>query len=719
MKFKHVFMLMAAAMFSFACNDDDKQTDPTPDPTPEADFTLSVYDITKTDCRFKVSPKDKDMTYVALMSPSEQLAEFPSDTELIQDDIYYFIDAANSENKDLGEWLEENLNKGDMDTAQKELRPATEYTLYVYGMSLDGVPTTDVYRSEFTTQAVEQVDATFSINIDELTKTSCTITAEATPASTDFFINIIDEESYQFHGGNTDAFAAQVDWLADYYVQRGRTREEIYKNLGSRGTSSFTRDDLLPGQKYYAFAIGIDKEFRPNTAPEVVEITAVPVEASDNEITISIESVSFDGLTAIIETTNEDGYLWGIQPASLCDQMPSDEAIMWELASVYKSNGVLNDYFTSGYNWIGDIDYLQPDTDYYVIAFGWDDAPTTSLFKAKVHTLSADADPESLTVSMSIDELTYNSATVTTTGSSAVYYFADIIEAATYEETLQSAGSLDAAVKQLAEEAIEWGAEYFGCSTTEYLAETGIIGRQKYTYYDLTPETSYIVYAISVDMETGQTAAAKGFVSEVFTTPEHIISDASVTFIQGHHYDGDALAAADPDKYGNLAGKALLTYSIDPNASAAHWYSNFYYDDWTYYGDDWIEMMLITYGYDMGNPDKVQYDSTSGAYVLPYDTQYSFVAMAKDANGILGYGVVVPIMLSKADASPVEEFLASQSAVMRAPFKPAYFERRPHRIAVESQTHVAETAAGERVLPYAIDPANRQRQESQNLRMIR
>lgn len=712
-------MVLAAGVLSFAC-DNDQTAEPTPDPLPDTDFTLTVDGITQTECHFCVSPQDKEMTYVAMMSPSDQIAEFNSDTELIQDDLLFFIEAADNEGKDLGAWLAENLYKGDLDERQGELRPDTDYTLYVYGLSLEGVPTTKVYRSEFRTEAVEQANASFSIKVDELTKTSCTITATADPATANFFLNIIDEESYQTFGGNDSAFAAQVEWLVNYYLDRGASRKDIFDNLGSCGTDTFTRDDLLPGQKYYAFAIGINEEFRVNTAPEILEVTTTPVTPSDNVLSISLETLSFAGFTATINTTNEDPYLWSVQPADQCDMLASDEEIMWQVASIYKSNEVLDQFLTHGTSWLGDVDNLKPDTDYYILVFGWDDAPTTALVKEKIHTLSADGDPEKLSVTISVDNMTYNSATVTTTGSSAVYYYSDIIEASTYQEALQSAGSVDAAVKQLMDEAIAWGADYFGMTKPEYLAEMGIIGRQQYTYSNLEPETSYIVYAMSVNMETGEAAAIKGFVSEVFTTPEHIISDALVEFIQGPHYDGDALAAIDPGKYGQLAGMALLTYRIEPNATAAHWYSNFYCDDWlSWADDDWVEMMLITYGYDMGNPDNVQYDSRSGAYVMSYDTQYTFAAMAKDANGTLGHGVMAGVMLSKADASPAEEFIASQTtSVLRTPLKPKYAERRPHRILVDADTNVAPAADEARTLPYAIGQTA-EREQACKMRSLR
>lgn len=696
-------MLLVTAVLSFACGDDSDNTAPVP-PVPDADFVLTVSDITLDSCHIKVEPRDKTAPYVLFINPAEEYDEFAGDEELIADDLLEFAELAGQADLTVEEWLDSNLMRGDIEADQDMLRPGVEYVLYAYGMSTKGEATTKVYACRFETTAVPVVDARFSLEITSLTKTSAEVRAVADPSTTTFFLNIFDEESYQTYGGDRGAFAAQVEYMVSHYLSMGASRKQIFDNLSSCGEDSFERTDLLPGQKYYAFAIGIDREFRVNSEPEVLEFTTTEITPSDNRLTVSVETISYSGFTATIEVTNDDAYLWSVQPAALCDQLPSDEAIMWQVAEVYKTNDVLGQYLASGTTWLGDIDYLKPSTDYYLLVFGWDDAPTTSLVKVPVHTMSADADPASLTVDIEIGALTHKSATVTTTGSSAVYYYSDIVEAAAYDEALQTTGSVDAAVKQLMDEAVEWGAEWFGCTKVEYLMEVGIIGRQTYTYSDLSPETPYRVFAMSVDMETGEAAVVKGFVSEVFTTPEHVISDASLTFVQGHHYDGDALAALDPEKYGALAGMALLSYSVEPNAAAAHWYTNFYVEDWSNESDDWIEMMLITFGYDNGNPDNVQYDRRSGVYVMPFDRQYSFVAMAQDAAGILGHGVAVPVTLSKADASPAEEFIALQSSVLRAPLKPACFGRIPHRVWVGGDAQFFARGVSDESLPYAIEP---------------
>lgn len=698
----HLSMFLVAVMFLFAaCK---PEVTPPPEVPEDPDFVLNVDGITQSECHFTVTPKDKDMPYVVQLLTAEDMALIADDEALIDEDLEYFDLMAEMQKVTLSEWLEEYLYVGDLDATEKRLSPATDYVLYVYGLSYDADVLTKVAKITFSTKAVQRADVKFALEVTEKTKTSITVKATPTPESATYFLNIIDQAAYEQFGGDQTAFANQVEFLVNYYLDKGATREDIFKNLSSIGTADYTRDELFPGQTYYAFAIGIDEKFHVNTEPEFVKVETVPVEPSDNEITVDLDQISYNGFSALINTTNEDPYIWSVQPKEQCEMFASDEEIMWEVAGIYRNNNALEEHILKGANYISDIDYLKPATDYYLLVFGWDDAPTTSLVKIPVHTLAANGKPEDLEVEFTIDELTHNSVTVTSLGSSDVYYFSDIIEYDYYQEMLEAKGSVDAAVRALADESIEYGADFMYITPVEYLAEVGIIGRQKYTYTALNPETSYIVYAISVNMETGVANSTKGFVTEEIITKERVVSDASLTFTQGHYYDGDALAEADFTKYGKLKGMALLTYTVEPNATAGHWYTNFMEGDNTMLDDDMVADLLVTYGYEMGNPDNVQFDSRSGAYVMPYDEVYSFMGIAKDANDTFGHAVIVPVTLTKDGASPVDEFLnAQQSPVIRVPAKVTTRRRAPRQGRILEAEAPALRPASSASLPYAIN----------------
>ena len=229
-------------------------------------------------------------------------------------------------------------------------------------------------------------------------------------------------------------------------------------------------------------------------------------------------------------------------------------------------------------------------------------------------------------------------------------------------------GTTDACVAYLANSEIDYGAEWFDCSRAEYLYDLGAsLGKEKNFYNQLEPSTDYIAYAIAVDMETGELASDKGFVSDVFRTLDKVVSDAAVSIEFGKYYDGSALAELDPARFLNCKGYAVLPYTVKPNDSAVAWYTGFYDGDFTEWGctDDDIYAELITYGWEWGS-EYVSENRESGVAVLSYDTPYTFLGIAKDSTDSYGLGFITVVTLTADGVSPAEEFIAANPAASPA-----------------------------------------------------
>jgi hypothetical protein len=179
--------------------------------------------------------------------------------------------------------------------------------------------------------------------------------------------------------------------------------------------------------------------------------------------------------------------------------------------------------------------------------------------------------------------------------------------------------------------------------------------------------------AIAVDINSGELASSRGFVSETFTTLDKVVSSAKVEITFGDYYDGTALAELDPSKYLKCAGYVVMPYTITPNDDAMTWYTGFYQGDYTEWGctDEDIYAELITYGYEWGS-DLVSVDSYGGIAVLSYDEAFTFLGIAQDWEENYGAGTLEVVTLTRDGVSPAEEFIASQSnAPMAAAAKSA------------------------------------------------
>lgn len=658
-------MLTLAAAAAVGCSDDDTA----PGDGGGKNFKLSVSDITVNSCKIGIAPKDAGMTYIAMVARKDELESFESDNALISSDLEDFKAEAEYSGMSLSDILYNNYIREGVETVDiEDLEPDYDYCLYAYGMTVEGVATTAVDRKMFSTKAVPQVPAEFTIDISDMTPTSCKVDVSVDPAGRAFFFNVISEEEYRYYGGDIRAFARHMKArMVDVYLSQGRTIEEIYEHMACRkGHDSDTFTNLRAGKKYYAFAVGVNEQFLANTATKVREFTTDEVPQSSNEFKIDI-TPTYDGIDGTITTTNDDQYIWAIQTKAdvdLCYQndLPeaeNDEELMYLLVEQYKASGSMASLLHKGSSVVS-YHYLEPESDYYLLVFGWDDAPTTELIKTPIRTTSGESDASKLEISFKIENIKHNGATVTLTPNCGVPYYYDKVPASRYDELLAEKGDMNQVVAELLEASLQEYIDYFGgdMSIEEAVSNTASLGEDTWTYNDMEPETAYRVFAISIDMKTGKPAYPKGFVSDEFTTSEHVVSKASLTFTPGKYYDGDALAALDPDKYGACKGMAMLTYTIEPNADAAHWYSNFYpgnsYDK---LDDDTAIAFLVEFGYDNGNPDNVSYDRREGSYMMPWDQYCTFLAIAKDRNGIYGHCITQTVVCTKSGASPAEEFI--------------------------------------------------------------
>lgn len=672
--FFQALVLMTAWGF-VGCSDDNSDPTPVPPPSPEEqNFVLSVKDITTTSCVFTVEPADAHMSYIAMLIEKEEFDAFASGEACIEADLKDFAEEAEAKGVTLDQLLiNEYLHYGRLEVeVENELDPGAEYYLYAYGLSETGEATTALEKLAFQTEAIPQVEVSFDIRIENLTLTGCTVAVTATPASVVYFINVIDEPTYQEFGANEEAFVAYTNFVVKYNVDRyGATPEALLRAWGSTGSDSVDRTGLKPGSTYYAYAVGVNSQFQPNSKPGFVEFKTESAAVSDNTFTAEFDEMGYTTVSGTILPTNNDPYLWGIQSKEEIDEFYAGDAeVMEALSEMYVGMGMIDSYLSNGRKEFS-MGSLQPETDYYLLIFGWDQAPTTELTKIPFTTAAAVGDPKELVLDIQISNVNHKGADIAVTPSNGAPYYYDVIEAENYEAALAELGSADAAVMKLIAESIEYAAEWNDATPVEFLQYVYSQGPVEDTWSNGDPETEYVVFGCAIDLETAAPAAERGFINRFTTTP-HIVSDAAVSFEMGKFFDSTALAESDPDKYGNLPRDyAVMNYTLVPNASAAHWYSNFYMtaDYVNYFTDEMLIQFLVDYGYDMGNPDGVVYDHRNGTYVLPWHQEYSFVAVAVDENGVYGPVTREVVLLSPEGASPADEFVPSFQSIMKAAAK--------------------------------------------------
>ena len=643
---------------------------PTPvDPVYKPDFVIEVKNITDTSVEFTITPEDEEMTYIAMMTTKEYFDEFEDDDAYIMDDLMWLDDAAYDAGVELSEYLEGVLKKGAISDTQDMLDPETEYIVYAFGLSNNGIVTTSLYKQTFTTLSTELTELNFEIEVTDIGYDTATITVTPDNDKAFYFVNVFSLEDYQNYGGDESAFAAHINKLRNYYYGLGATADQMVANLGYVGAKSLSVEDLRAGTKYMAYAIGIDERFIANSEATVVEFETVAAQTSDLTFEVELTNIEYDHIEgSVTPSNNDDTYICSVQYASALEWSESEEDFVESIVDDITAWGNIEDSLRKGVMSLDGISGLQSETDYIIVCFGYDGAPTTAPHITHFTTPAATGNPEDLVVTFEVSDITHNSVYVTTTPSVGAYYFTFYTEAENFDLLVDEYGTTDACVAYLANSEIDYGAEWFDCSRAEYLYDLGAsLGKEKNFYNQLEPSTDYIAYAIAVDMETGELASEKGFVSEPFRTLDKVVSDAAVTIEFGNYYDGSALAELDPARFLNCKGYAVLPYTVKPNDSAVAWYTGFYDGDFTEWGctDDDIYTELITYGWEWGS-EYVSENRESGVAVLSYDMPYTFLGIAKDSTDSYGLGFIDVITPTPDGVSPAEEFIAANPAASPA-----------------------------------------------------
>ena len=664
---------MAISMFVAVGCQPEPQPEPQPDEKPC--FEFEILAAGKTSVEFRVTPLADEMPYILMIVDKASFDAFESIEAYIADDLAMFDQIALGMGISLEDYLATILTTGVKEDGTDGLAPDTEYYLYAYHLTADGEVVSDLEYKEFKTEALGVSEATFEVSVSDIGYREATINVVPSANDVTYFVNIMSQERLAEFGQGADAYVNHLVALRDYYLGMNATTEQMIANLCFAGSKSLTIDDLTPGAKHVAYAIGVDDDFLPNTEAFVVEFETLSAASSELTFEVDITGVDYDHVEGTVTPSNNDEtYICSIQSAESLTWYGSDEEFMQVLIDDLEWwYGGVETALRQGVVDLSNYGGLYPETEYVVVCFGYDQTPTTKLFTFPFTTTEATGNPEELVVEFEIDyeRLSHNTAYITAKPSVGAYYFMSYISTSELEWYVEDYGSRDAALIAFANEEIDYGAEFFWCSRAEYLADMGAtLGRYTMMFNQLEPNTEYVAYAVAVDINSGDVVGERVSVSEAFTTLDKVVSSAAVEFVFGDYYDGSALAALDPERFLSCKGYVVMPYSVVPNDDAMNWYTGFFSGDYNEWGctDEDIYAELITYGYEWES-DLVSLNRESGVAVLQYDTPFTFLGIAEDYEGNFGAGTLEVVTLSRDGVSPAEEFiatLAAQSKPMKA-----------------------------------------------------
>ena len=559
------WLIALVSVFSLtfvACGGDDVDNTPTPAPSKPTELTFDIQsdEITHRSASFIVTPNVDNADYLCVLYDAES---FESIKER------YFVKTLFQELKaeaatvgmTLSDLLNEFVDQGISTPSFSDLAANTDYYLVVFGVDTTGEckATTDLFKHKFTTAEAPTVDVTFDIeaNVDG---TNAKIKVTPSDPEAIWFYTLAPSAQYaQYIDPNmygmtpeqviTELYKSQLQQL----MNNGYTIKQAINDTFHIGPIELSVSYLTYNTEYTNIIAGfiIDQDANITLATPVYTSTFSTGDIGEVDLTFDITVTDIEPMRAAIKVVPSDLNQYFYWQIGEWDGVSSAEEVLKTIQPYMPYTGIQD--YTGGPGSPYKMTLDAPDTDYFVIAFGY--APgagiTTEPTMVTFRTLPA---PPAEETAFEID---VNPASVSPYGftfnvsasNNTTYYFMGIAAEGYFnEETTIS--EYNASIDQLL---LDYQA-YYGPSYTmaQLLASNYYRGNySNIPVSDLAPGTTYMAYVAALDIKTGHVAKLHKFENLVTTK---VLGEArpSITL---KHYSGR-------EEAGSIFGNAAATENV-------------------------------------------------------------------------------------------------------------------------------------------------------------
>lgn len=490
-------------------------------------------------------------------------------------------------------------------------------------------------------QQEETPKQSFDIQIQDLHSSYCKVSVTPDDKNTPYFLGVTTEAYFNEFGSMDNLEETVTNFIETQIIMNP---ELSIAELMHKG--DYTRDvtGLQPKQTFIVFACHTDAEGAVISEIKLIKETTPPVTKAELTFEIEIDQITATSAMLFITPSTDDQYVWLELPEFAYKEMTNEELEAFLLKNYKAFFGL---HATTGEMMHSFDDKLDPDTEYMIIAFGYDGGITTELATQKFRTLKPNSG-EGVTFEITYSELTSRSVRMTFAPSdNSVAYLAIVVDEATLEK---KGGPTEEGVKKLIDQEIKKAILTGDCEDraefAEYYAQRG---KQTGTF-GLEPGMKHYACAVCVD-QTGEYSSEVAIVEIV--APAEGTTDASVTASFDKWFNGDDLTDVDPE----YAGWAVMNINFQLGGSAKEALYTIYpvsiLEEEGATDEDVKELLLDNdllgeYNFYTENQVTVQ---------LEWDCDYKLFAIAFDQNKNAGKMFTLEIpALSKAGASPADQF---------------------------------------------------------------
>ncbi len=581
-------------------------------------LSIKILNVEATAVVFSVTANSEDTTWIGQVVGKEWFDAY-SEEDIFLEDLSYYRNMANDEGKTLEEYLTTILSKGSHSNIRMNgLDIESEYVVYVYGMNINGEKTTSIYSEAFTTTApYAGNDVTYDFDI-KVERAIADITITPSHEGVAYFNNLITREDFESYGGDINKAAdAIIAKIIDDYAAWDYTLAETFEYNTDYVATNY-QFEAMANTEYVAFAFKWNEKCERLSEVSYEWFTVGTIPPSDNELSMTISDVTQSTFYVDIKTTNDDPYAIIAIPSVQIANMQEDSEIFDFVLKEYGTSFLYNYIFNGDIE--GEFSGMEAGTEYAVLLFGYEAGVlTTKITRENIKTLKAgaiDACKYDIVISNIEDREAY--VTITPTDYSIWYYW-NVFEADTTEEEVK------AYIQNL------YNKSYYGdyWEFSYYEITRGAVSSR---LSQLKPSTEYKIVIFPMDPDK---FAYTGSMREggKFTTTDAVVADITITAGFDAYYDGDAVAALEPNYLGGYKGYVILPMSVDiQGESSGYLYTIFTYQEgledpelfsddllidnlysvganWSpaYFRGQWdVEMMIAAVAFDKeGNPSPV------------------------------------------------------------------------------------------------------------------
>lgn len=691
---KRILMMMSVALsLAVMAGCDPADPTPTPKPEPEPDptpaiqsFEVAVDAVTKTSVTYTVTPALLDKEYLAVVKTADSI-EGLEDEDIVNLVFADIKAAAGAEGLTFAEKMPKVAVKGAQDRVELTgLAVDTEYALVVFGVdpAKDWEFTTFPVVKEFKTEAVEIVEYTFDVTT---TVENNTVSFKVIPSDNNIAWHLLTVTKAMYDA-YTDP-AGDYQWTKDVFYQAyteneiqtyagmGYTEEQILSAMFLKGEQTLQAEGLNANTEYvYLIAAFVIEDNNLLIASEASEGTYTTGDVAKSELTFDISVTDVEQMRAAIKITPSDleaAFVWMCQAY---DGVSTAAEVMDAIVAANKSwldMGFMSYYGVQDYTGGPGSQYKykldSPDTDYFVIAFGYAGGVTSEPEMVTFRTLPG-ADPAECTFDLVLNETTtYGFSFNVTPSDATTYYYGDVCVASEYDEA-SIVAEVEAGIQQMYEMNKMFSPDL---TMSAMIAQYYWNGPNVMDADNLTPDTEYTVYILALDSKTGKVVKAHKYPSFAKTKPVGTIVP-EIELIG--YYSGDEEAGAIFGQPAATAGKAIavVKYNVDPAATAL--YSGVLEGngmDAVEYDDVYINEMLKFYW------DGVSLQQPYSFFVTTWQMEQTVFAYAEDANGgkgALGRFLLCPTAEEKGNIEDLKALVAELNGQSKAASAPASVNTR-------------------------------------------